>query len=476
MTQKWADELAMHIPDRDIAALYAQLAERLTFEQLPAEVIDATRKLILDQLGVMLVGSAASGVGELMRAARSFGGTAEASVLVHGDRLPAHHAALINGTMAQAHDFDAFHESAMVHVTAGCLPQCLAIAERHGGVSGKEFLAAMALGMELMLRLGLSFETNFLHTGRVTTLHLATFGGALAAARLMRLSPKATVSALGLACAQVAGNLQVTVEGTVLVRVLQGLAAQSSVLSAVFAEQGLQGPERVFQGEFGYFRAYHDNRYTPEILTRGLGSEWHTPGVSIKFYPCCFLAHFAIDAMRRMVDAGEVVADEIEAIHVRVTQGTYNVVCAPIEAKRAPATTQEALFSLPYTIANAAVHGGLEVAHMTADAVGDARVRALAQKVSTVVDADLERDYGRVIGPSIVEVALKSGRTAALRVDAVKGSPLDPMSFADCETKFWSCAPFAARELKRSRLEQAVNAVRNLEKLDDVTQLVRLLT
>jgi 2-methylcitrate dehydratase PrpD len=320
----------------DIAAIYADFAQRLAYEDLPAEVVEATKKLILDQLGVMLVGSSAAGLDTLLATARAWGGAGEARVLVHGDRLPAHHAALINGTMARAHDYDSFHESAMVHVTAGTVPQCLAVAERRGGVSGREFLSAMALGMEFMLRLGHSFESNFLHTGRVTTLHLATFGGALAAARLMRLSPRATVSALGLACAQAAGNLQVTVEGTVLVRVLQGFAAQTATLSAILAENGLVGPERVFQGEFGYFKAYHDNNVSPERVTKGLGTEWEIPTVSIKYYPCCFLAHFAIDAMRQLVSSEKIASDAIANLHVRVTQGTYNVVCAPIEAKRRP--------------------------------------------------------------------------------------------------------------------------------------------
>lgn len=460
----------------DIAAIYAEFGHSLAYERLPSAVVEDTKKLILDQLAVMLVGSAAAGVDGLLAAARSWGGAGEARVLVHGDRMPAHQAALINGTMARAHDYDSFHESAMVHVTAGSLPQCLGAAERRGGVSGKDFLTAMALGMEFMLRLGHSFEANFLHTGRVTTLHLATFGGALAAAKLLRLEPRATVSALGLACAQVSGNLQVTVEGTVLVRVLQGFAAQTATMSAILAEQGLIGPERVFQGEFGYFKAYHDNKYNADRLTRGLGEAWEIPGISIKYYPCCFLAHFAIDAMRQLSASKRVTPDTIESIHVRVTQGTYNVVCAPLEAKRRPRTTQEALFSLPYTVANAAVHGHVTLEHMTPKAIGDEKVMAVADKVTVAVDPELERTHGRVIGPSIVEVALKDGRRESLRVDAVKGHPSNPMSFDDCAEKLWACAAFAARPLDRTRLSQAVEMVRELDRVDDVSDLVDLLS
>ena len=119
----------------DLAARYAAFGADLAFEQLPRAVVADTKKLILDQLGVMLVGSSAAGVDSLLASTRRWGGAKEASVLVHGDRLPAHHAALINGTMARAQDFDSVHEGAIVHLTAGSLPQCLAAAERTGGVA-----------------------------------------------------------------------------------------------------------------------------------------------------------------------------------------------------------------------------------------------------------------------------------------------------------------------------------------------------
>ncbi len=143
---------------------------------------------------------------------KTWGGAPEATVLGYGIKVPAPHAALVNGTMARAQDYDAFHERALVHITAGCLPQCLAIAERRGRVTGKEFISAMVAGMEFMIRLGVSLETSFLHAGRVTTLHQATFGGALAGAKLLNLDRRKIVSAPGLAYSQVSGKLQVAVE------------------------------------------------------------------------------------------------------------------------------------------------------------------------------------------------------------------------------------------------------------------------
>ena len=459
----------------DLAARYATFADELSFERLPRHVVEDTKKLILDQLGVMLVGSAASGVDSLLASTRRWGGAKEASVLVHGDKLPAHHAAMINGTMARAQDFDSVHEGAIVHLTAGSLPQCLAAAERRGNVTGHAFITAMALAMEFMVRLGVSFETSFLKTGRVTTLHQATFGGALGASKLLGLDQRKTVSALGLAYGQVAGNLQVTVEGTVLVRVLQGFAAQTAVQSAIMAQDGLIGPERVFQGEWGYFKSYHDNKYKAEVLTQGLGDEWKLLETSIKYYPCCFLAHFAIQAMRDLIAANKVKPGDIETITARVTQGTYNVVCSPIEAKRVPTTTQQALFSLPYTVAAAAHSGRLTLAEMTPEAIKDAKVLATAQKVTCVVDPELEAKYGRIIGPSILDVTLRNGSKVSQRVDRVQGHPAMPMSYDDVAEKFRSCIPFAAKELDARKLDHVIQEVRQLEKVKDIGDIVKLM-
>ena len=161
-----------------------------------------------------------------------------------------------------------------------------------------------------------------------------------------------------------AGNLQVTVEGTVLVRVLQGFAAQTAVQSAIMAEDGLVGPERVFQGEWGYFKSYHDNKYRADVLTEGLGDEWKLRETSIKYYPCCFLAHFAIQAMRDLVADKKVRPADIEAITARVTQGTYNVVCCA-DRGQARADDDAAGAVQP------ALHGGGGRPHRPADARRD---------------------------------------------------------------------------------------------------------
>ncbi len=261
------------------------------------------------------------------------------------------------------------------------------------------------------------------------------------------------------------------IEGTAVAQLQQGFAAQTSVLSAVLAEAGVQGPERVFQGEYGYYKTYHDDKYWAENLTRSLGDEFEVCDISVKYFPTCFLTHYANDAMIQMVAARKFTAGDIDAINVRVTKGVSKLVCTPIEAKRTPTNTQEALFSLPYTVAVAAVHGSVALEHLTAEAINDARVRALAQKVTVVVDEELERKRGHALGSSIVEVTLKNGAQFSQFSDIVKGHPSKPMSFADCEEKFWKCVRFSGKPLDKNRLERLVERVRKLEAVEDVSEL-----
>lgn len=170
-----------------------------------------------------------------------------------------------------------------------------------------------------------------------------------------------------------------------------------------------------------------------------------------------------------------VVAVDVESIHVRVTQGTYSVVCSPPGAKKEPATVAVALFSLPYCVAAALVHREFKLSQMTLEAIHDPAVRALTQCVSTTVDSELEARHGAGVGPSIVEVTLKNGHRLTRRVDYCKGHPKNLMSFDDCAEKFRLCAASAVNPLPGQSVEEVVAQVKNLDRLDNVIQVVSLL-
>lgn len=456
----------------DITSELVDYATGFEFDNLPAEVVECAKKLVLDTLGVTIAGSSAFGVRTLVDIIKDWGGKPESSILIYGDKVPTPHAVLVNATMARAHDFDAVHEKAIIHIAAPIVPACLAVAERVGRINGKDFISAVVLGMEIMARLALSLETSWLVTGFQTTNHMGTFGTAVAAGKLLRLDRREMTHALGIAYGQVAGTLQATVEGSMMVRIQQGFAAQTGILSAILAERGIDGPRQVFQGKFGYFPVFYQNRYDPAVLNRNLGKQFETTNVSIKSFPCCFLTHFAISAMLHLAKEDRIDPQEVDQIQVRVNQGAYNVVCHPVESKRNPSSNREALFSLPYTVAAALVRGRVSLEDFTPEAIQDKEVRSIASKITSIVDEAIEEQYGRVIGPAVVELILKNGRKTSCRIDLVKGHPKNPMTMEECEEKFKTCLPFSVKPLSEKKVSALINAVRELETLTDISEIV----
>ena len=458
----------------DIASVLADHAVGLKFEALPAEVVEHAKKIVLDTLGAAIAGSTAPGVDALVDLARDWGGKAEGRVLVHGDRVPITHAGCINAAMARGHDFDEFHEKAIVHGAASVVPAMLGVAERVGKVSGRDFLCAMVLGMDVMARLGLSLKRSPNVTGISSTYQTSTFAVALAAAKLLRLDRTQTLHSLGIAYGQAGGNSQCVIEGSVMVHIQQGLSTQAGILSALLAQKGIDGPREVFQGQFGYFPVFHQNQYDPALITRDLGRRFETSNVSIKLFPCCLCTHAAISAILQLCAEEPIDAREVEQVRVGVTQGNYNIVCQPLEQRRNPSTFKEAVFSLPYTVASALVRGHVLLDDFTPEAIREERVRAISNRVTPVVDPAIDEQYGRTLGPADVEVALKNGRRRSRRVEFVRGHPENPATFDDVVEKFRNCLRFAAKPLDDAKTAAVIEMVKRLETVPDVSRLVDL--
>ena len=444
----------------------------LRFSDLPKEVIESAKKSILDTLGVLVDGSNALGTEALVRMVRDWGGKPESSILVFGDKVPAPHSALVNCSMARAHDYDDFHEKGMVHTGAGITPACLAIAEKMGGISGKELINAVVLGIDIMARLGLSLKLNFLTTGMSITPQSGTFGSSLAAGRLLRLDRKEMIHALGIAYSQVAGNIMCSIQGTMMVHIQIGLSSQAGILSALMAQRGIDAPQGVLQGSFGYFPVYQHNQYDPAVITNNLGKQFEVANVSTKYFPCCLCSHAAISATLRLAKEERVDPKGVEQIRVGVNQGNYNMVCQPLEQKRTASSFKEALFSLPYGVASALVRGHVSLEDFTLEAIQDERVRSIANKVAPFVDPLIDKQYGRTLGPAVVEVIMKSGKKRSCRVDFVKGHPQNPMSLEECEEKFRKCVSFSGRPLGEKKVSTVIKAVKELDTLDDVSLIV----
>jgi len=445
------------------------------FTDLPRAVVERTKMAVLDTLGTAIAGIRGESVSELTSLACHWGGNPEATLITNGSRLPLPLAVLVNATSARAWDLDDVHEQNTCHVNVSTVPAALAVAEARGLVDGRELVAAIAVGSELICRMSAAPRIGFRETGSSMSYQCPFYGVALAASRLMKLSKTQARHALGIAHSRAGGNQQGFLTGATTVKLMQGVAAEGGVIAALMAERNLTGSVDVLEGRFGYYQVFHRGRYEPQDLTRALGAQWFVNEVSIKpLYPCCKFIHGPIDAVLQAVGDAGIGADEIERIRAVVTnKEVYDLVCTTRERKWNPASITDAQFSLPYMLAWAVVHRSIGFESVAASSLGDTAVKALMQRIDIDLQTGAQTDgRGTFPMPGIVTVIDRNGRETQRTVEYVKGHPKNPMSYDEVAKKFLACARFGRPGWKGA--EQVIESVKAIEEIDDCGKLVKL--
>ena len=425
---------------------------------VPAAVRHTACRHVLDALGCGLAARRFGQAGPALNVALQLGGPPEATV-IGGGRAAAPNAALANGTLIHALDFDDTHAESLVHVTVAVLPAALAVAEECS-TSGADLLTAVIAGMEVVTRLGAAVRHGFHARGFHATSVCGTFASALAAARLYDLGEDAAVRALGIAGSFAAGSLEFLADGSTTKQLHPGWAAHSGVLAARLAAAGQSGPETIFEGAAGLFRSYVGQAVEAERLTNGLGDRWETAAVTIKPYPACQLSHASLDALQTI----KVQASEVGSIRFRVPEEAAEIICRPEAAKRCPRTPYDAKFSLPWCAAALLVHGGLGIESFEPDRIRQPEVLDLAGQVGYET---YDPGVAAADAPGRAEVTLRDGATRVGEVAGSRGGPEHPLSEEQLLEKFQLNVGPGHEALARRTL--------GLESLGSVAELADLL-
>ena len=454
----------------DIEAELARYITNTGYDDLPDKVVDATKKCIIDTLGVAVAGSGYSVSETIVNQVKDWGGKEESTILVYGGKVPCHNAALANGTMARTLDLGGVHEKAISHPNDGIIPASLALAETEKG-SGKEFIASVALGIDLACRLQLVPKKPKGFIGH------SVLGAAAATSKILKLDEERTLNALGIAYCLTSGNLQMILDNISGIHVHQGFRASTGVLSALWAQKGVTGTKNFVEGNYGLYNAY-ENREDCDFteLTTDLGERFEVTNVSIKPYPTCKHTHTAIYATLEVAKENHIKPETIEEIVAYVNQEAYDFVGSPLDKKRTPQNAIEAQFSIPFLLGVAIVNGNVFIDDITETAIKNTDFLGVSQKVRTVMDADIEKVSSKQIGPAIVEIVTKGGRKFQKRADFAIGHPKNPMSFDQVVEKFKSCLPYAARPLNKGKASKSIEMLSNLERVHDVSGILSLLT
>lgn len=440
------------------------------YESLPAEVVAVTKVQILDTIAVALPALQADGIRQLLEWTRDSAGKGESLVLGTRLRVPAEQAVRLNAAMAAALEFDDTYEPSLMHASCVTIPTALATADLVGGVSGKELIAAVAVGTDVACRLSRAGSPGLspFIVGWDPTPMYGFLASALVAGRLMGLTREQMVAAVGLAYHQMSGNAQASIDGTLAKRLGAGFAGYGGLMSARLARQGVFGAYHVLEGMKGLFRQYHGGKYSKEALLGGLGSSFAGLDIAPKPYPSCRGGHVAIDATLELVAAHGIRPDDVQKVTIYSPPAEMMLLGAPLAKKRKPQTIVEAQFSNPWMVAAAIQDRAVGLRHFSEQALQRTDLLDLTQRMFTVEDKSLVRPDG---GPGFVRVLIetRAGQSHALQVNYAKGDPKNPMTPAEYEKKVYECTEAAG--MQRSQAKSMLRRIQNLESERDVSAI-----
>ena len=448
----------------------ARFVADLRYEDIPGEVIERIKLLILDSLGCAVFGAELPWSRILIDTLAAVDMTSGCTVWGTGRRLSAPHAALVNGTLVQGFELDDVHRLGVLHVGAVTLPAVLAVAELRPEMSGRDFLAASVAGYEIGPRVGMCMGPEHIGQGWHSGATVGVFSAAAGAASALRLDPAQAVHALGIAGTQSAG-LMAAQFGAMVKRMHAGRSAQSGLYGALLAARGFTGIADVFENEYGGFCTTFSrslDRFDRTELTAGLGERWETLRIALKFYACVGSNHTTLDAIRAMQARRPFGPGDVERITVHGSRVTVDHVGWPY----VPQGLTSAQLNLPYCVATLLLEGDVFVNQFTEEEVADGERIALSRRVDVVEDPAITA-RGKAYRHTVrVVTRLRDGTEMEETVEAARGSE---HSFASAETVIGKFRKLAGRRLPDAQAERIIDVVMSAERLASAAELARCL-
>ncbi|SMH28837.1 MmgE/PrpD family protein [Maritimibacter sp. HL-12] len=432
-----------------LSGLLANHVAGLRTSDLPPEVVQAFRRVLVDYLACALAGTGMPVTRALTRWAEAQGARPVATPIGSRTGMSESEAAFVNGAAAHALDFDDGQTRGSVHPGGVVLSAAFAAAEA-GKADMSRFIAAVVAGYDVTLRVASAIHPASAGLGWHNTPVAGVFGAAAVASRMRGLDARTTRHALGLAASFAGGLRQYLHDGAEVKRLHPGKAARDGIVCAGLAAEGITGAVECLEGRHGLFHATVEGRADPTQITDRLG-QWH-PITSAYFkpYPCCRHYHAAIDAVLELrrdhaLSSGDVVGVDV---------GLYEVGARGHDHVSA-SNLLEVQMSAPCAMAAALIHGQIGVAELDPAAFAAPEPQRLLAATRVFVDPECESAYpGRRSG--VVTLVLNDGRRLTRRVLDPRGEGDNPMSDDDLSGKFLANA---GPVLGAARAESALAAL-----------------
>jgi 2-methylcitrate dehydratase PrpD len=444
------------------------------FEDLAKETVELAKNRILDVLGCAIGGVNAPGNAALLKLVTKWGGKKEATILFHGGKAPAQNVAMLNTIMARSYDFEVMSYAIdgqvfASHHAATLVPTALALGEANR-VNGKEMITAMLVGDDMAARVQAASVGHPIGLGWDGCGTLSHLGATATASRLLGLNRYQTRNAFGIVLNTIASAIQSLWDGATTFKLGQGTAARNGIFSAELAKEGWTGVEDALLSKFGYFFLYAKGCKDPNIMTRDLGKKYYGESY-FKPYPCGMPNHVAMDCALELVRKYGIRAEDITEVIIHVTHGTIgrSYYAKPFIIRDFP--HGDAIFSYPYTVATALLHGSVGLANFTEEAIRDPRVNAIT--ANTKLEELPESEGLGLMGVKLT-VKMKNGKEYSESGTPHREWTTRPTPKEEIVAKFWHQVDFS-QTVSRKNAKKIIDLINHLEEVENVNQLIELL-
>jgi 2-methylcitrate dehydratase PrpD len=389
-------------------------------DDIPEHVYTEAVRSFLNWAGCAVGGSIHPTLDRTLAAIRPFAGQGQATVLGRGDKLDLLHAALLNGISSHVFDFDDTHLKTIIHPAGPIASALLPLAETRP-MSGREFLHAFILGVEVECRIGNSVYPEHYDRGWHITGTAGVFGAAAAAGKILGLNAQQMTWALGIAATQSSGLREMF--GTMCKPFHPGRAAQNGLLAAHLAAQNFTSSERGIEAPRGFAHVL-STKFDPAEITERLGETWEIALNTYKPFACGIVIHPALDGCIQLRNAHGLTAENIASIELKV-----HPLVLELTGKTEPRTGLEGKFSVYHSCAAAIVYGRCGEHEYADEVVTDPKIVALRRKVRAEAEKGIHEDQVKVT------ITTTDGKVHELFVEHAIGSLGRPMSNEELDGK-----------------------------------------
>lgn len=442
------------------------------YEALPEAAVKAQKNSVKDMLGVML---AATGMDKASAPFAEYAakeGCGRCTILGHDEKTAPALAALANGALVHALDYEDSHETATVHPNSAAFPAMMALSQHTGGISGKKFITSMALASDICCRLDLGVNEDLLKYGwNMPPIH-GSMGAVMGAGKLLNLSEGRIADSIALNMCQVTSSGEAANSKNSSVRTIrEGFAAQAAVQSALLAELGVPAAfDEPFEGRLGYFHMYARDNYTEDKILDGLGRVFQGEYISFKPWASCRATHTSIDGVLAIMREHSLKPEDIKHIKI-VLQEIGRMVTEPESIKYRPKTAAIAKFSLPFVVSTAVIKGRVGLDSFSEECLNDKEILEMCDRVECEINPAWTKEQNK-----FTDLTVYTDRGEFSRhLEHPPGCVENPMSSDEMTAKFTDCLKRARRPYDKKRVEAICEKIDHLEELDDVNELFKLL-